>query len=83
VGVAAARRLGDEAVPEGWSLPEVALRWLIDTPGVTAVIPGARNPDQVTRNAAVGSRDPLGAQVGATIRAVYDEAIRPLVHDRW
>lgn len=83
IGVAAARRLASEAVPGGWSLPEVALRWLIDTPGVTAVIPGARNPDQAARNAAVGSRDPLGPEVAAAVRRVYDEAVRPLVHDRW
>ncbi len=83
VGVAAARRLAATAVPDGWTLPEVALRWLIDTPGVTAVIPGARNPDQATRNAAVGSRDPLGPEVAATVQAVYDETVRPLVHDRW
>ncbi|MDA8062618.1 MAG: aldo/keto reductase [Actinomycetota bacterium] len=82
-GVAAARRLAAEAVPDGWSLPEVALRWLLDTPGVTAVIPGARNPDQARRNAAVGSRPPLGPEVRATIRRIYDEQVRDLVEDRW
>jgi aryl-alcohol dehydrogenase-like predicted oxidoreductase len=83
VGVRAARRLAAEAVPEGWTLPEVALRWLIDTPGVTAAIPGARNPAQATRNAAVGSRTPLGAGVRAAVARVYDEEIRDLVQDRW
>ncbi len=82
-GVAAARRLAAEAVPDGWSLPEVALRWLLDTLGVTAVIPGARNPDQARRNAAVGSRPSLGPEVRATIRRVYDEQVRDLVEDRW
>ncbi len=83
IGVRAARRLGESAVPAGWSLPEVALRWLIDTPGVTAVIPGARNGDQARRNAAVAEHSPLAPEVGTTIRAVYDSDIRPLVHDRW
>lgn len=83
VGVRAARRLAREAVPAGWSLPEVALRWLIDTPGVTAVIPGARNEDQARRNAAVAGRPSLPPEIRATVRAVYDADIRSLVHDRW
>src|SRR5581483_4753767 len=49
VGVAAARELGPLAgdVP----LAQFALRWVIDQPGVSTVIPGARNPDQVRGNA--------------------------------
>ncbi len=37
------------ALPAGASLPQAALRWIIDQPGVTTVIPGARNPEQATR----------------------------------
>ena len=55
-GRPAARRLAKSAVPEGWTLPEVALRWCADAPGVSTVIPGARNPEQARANAAAGSR---------------------------
>jgi aryl-alcohol dehydrogenase-like predicted oxidoreductase len=83
VGVRAARRLGQEAVPAGWTLPQVALRWLVDTPGVTTVIPGARNPEQARSNAAVGQLSPLPAEVRTVVQRVYDEDLRPFVHDRW
>ncbi len=83
LGVAVARRLAKTAVPEGWSLPEVALRWCVDAPGVTTVIPGARRPEQAVANAAVGSRPPLPPEVAEAIRAAYDQEVRPLVHDKW
>ncbi|MGC8628247.1 MAG: aldo/keto reductase [Acidimicrobiales bacterium] len=83
LGVALARQLAREAVPDGWSLPEVALRWCIDAPGVTTVIPGARRPEQAVANAAVGLRPPLPEESVAAIKAVYDKELRHLVHDKW
>jgi aryl-alcohol dehydrogenase-like predicted oxidoreductase len=82
-GVVAARRLAATALPAGWSLAEVALRWCADAPGVSTVIPGARKPEQAVANAAAGGRPPLPPEVREAIRAVYDEEIRPLVHCRW
>jgi aryl-alcohol dehydrogenase-like predicted oxidoreductase len=83
VGVQAARRLAKSAVPEGWTLPEVALRWCADAPGVSTAIPGARNPEQARANAAAGSRPALPSGPAALVRATYDEEIRHYVHDRW
>jgi aryl-alcohol dehydrogenase-like predicted oxidoreductase len=64
-------------------LAELALRWVIDTPGVTTVIPGARNADQARRNAAVADSAPLSAEQRDAVAAVYDRHVRALVHDRW
>ncbi|MGJ7442776.1 aldo/keto reductase [Aquipuribacter sp. MA13-6] len=64
-------------------MAEFALRWVIDTPGVTAVIPGARNPDQARRNAAVAGSAPLTDAQRADVAAVYDRHVRDLVHARW
>jgi aryl-alcohol dehydrogenase-like predicted oxidoreductase len=83
VGIQAARRLAKSAVPEGWTLPEVALRWCADAPGVSTVIPGARNPEQARANAATGSRPRLPDETAAVVRATYDDEIRGYVHDRW
>ncbi len=82
VGLQAVRRLA-QVLPEGWSLPEVALRWCADAPGVTTVIPGARNPEQARANAAVGDRPALGADVVAEVEAVYRDLVAPHVHSRW
>jgi aryl-alcohol dehydrogenase-like predicted oxidoreductase len=56
---------------------------VIDQPQVSVVIPGARNPEQARGNAAVADLAPLGDQVHAEIRAVYEELIAPHVQDRW
>ena len=42
----------------GWR-GRVALRWIIDQPGVSVVIPGARNPEQARSNAAAAQLPPL------------------------
>ncbi|XVV02220.1 aldo/keto reductase [Actinosynnema sp. CA-248983] len=80
VGLEAVERLRP-LVPAGATLAQFALRWIIDQPGVTVVIPGARNPEQARANSAAADLAPLTVQ--DEVRAVYDELVRPLVHDRW
>jgi aryl-alcohol dehydrogenase-like predicted oxidoreductase len=82
VGLAAVRELTSLLDP-GVPLAEFALRWVIDQPGVSTVIPGARNPEQVRGNAASASLAPLREDQLAGVRDVYDRLLRPLVHDRW
>jgi len=82
VGLEAVERLRP-LVPEGVTLAQFALRWIVDQPGVTVVIPGARNADQAAANSAAADVAPLSAETQAEVRAVYDELVRPLVHDRW
>jgi aryl-alcohol dehydrogenase-like predicted oxidoreductase len=64
-------------------MAQFALRWIVDLPQVTVVIPGARNAEQARGNAAAADLAPLGEQVHAAVREVYDELVRPHVHDRW
>jgi aryl-alcohol dehydrogenase-like predicted oxidoreductase len=69
--------------PASGDAAQVALRWVIQQPGVTTVIPGARNPEQARQNAAAAGLPPLtDAELGA-IEALYDQRIRVLVHGRW
>lgn len=82
VGLEAVERLRP-LVPPTATMAEFALRWIIDQPQVTVVIPGARNPQQAAGNAAAAGLPPLGDDVHAQIRAVYDDLIRPHVHQRW
>jgi aryl-alcohol dehydrogenase-like predicted oxidoreductase len=72
-----------QALPEGWTLPQAALRWIVDQPGVTTVIPGARNPAQARANAAVAGLGPVGAGFGDAVRSVYDRDLRERIHARW
>lgn len=82
VGLTAVRRLLP-LVPDGATMAQFALRWVLDQPGVTVVIPGARNPGQARGNVAAADLAPLSAETLAGVNAVYDELIRPQVHDRW
>ena len=82
VGLEAVQELKRLLAP-GQSLPQFALRWIIDQPGVSTVIPGARNPEQARANAAAAAADPLTTDQLDGVREVYDRLLAPVVHDRW
>jgi aryl-alcohol dehydrogenase-like predicted oxidoreductase len=82
VGVAAAREVAALA-PAGATTAAFALRWVVDQPGVSVVIPGARNAAQARGNAAAADLAPLGAAALDGVRGIYDARVRPHVHDRW
>ena len=70
-------------VPEGVAMAQFALRWIVDQPGVTTVIPGARSPEQARGNLAAADLAPLSDEQLAAVEAVYDAHVREYVHDRW
>jgi aryl-alcohol dehydrogenase-like predicted oxidoreductase len=69
--------------PEGATPAQTALRWIIQQPGVTSVIPGARNPEQARANAAAAALAPLPQSTLDAVRELYDRSIREQVHGRW
>jgi aryl-alcohol dehydrogenase-like predicted oxidoreductase len=82
VAIAAARDL-EPLLPRGWSHADLALRWVIDQPGVTTVIPGARSPEQARRNAAVAELPPLDPATLQGLAELYERHAAPHVHHRW
>ncbi|MGH2860541.1 MAG: aldo/keto reductase [Solirubrobacteraceae bacterium] len=82
VGLEAVQEL-KALVDPGVTLAQFALRWVIDQLGVSTVIPGARNPEQVRANAAVAALPPLRDEQLQGIADVYDRRLRAHVHDRW
>jgi len=84
-GLAAVREL-EAALPEGVSLPAATLAWIAALPGVTTVIPGARNVRQAEANAAAGQLLEDGTDLTAfdtAVREVYDRLLRADIHPRW
>ena len=81
-GVAAAREFAAMA-PEGVAPAQFALRWIVDQPGVSVVIPGASRPDQATANAAAADVAPLTDEELAATEALYNSRIKEFVHDKW
>src|SRR5690606_5993612 len=75
-GLEAVRRLRP-LVPDGVTMAQFALRWILDQPQVTVVIPGARSAAQARANVAAADLPPLSPTAHAEIDAIYDELIRP------
>ena len=79
-GVEAAQEFSALAAAAGLEPAQAALAWVAQLPGVSVVIPGARNPQQAMANAAAGGR-PLGPEFTAAVRELYDRRFRAAVHE--
>ena len=62
-------------VPEGFTMAEFALRWILDHEAVSVVIPGARNPAQVASNLAAAEHPPLSPELHAKLAQFYRENV--------
>ncbi|RKE22886.1 aldo/keto reductase [Streptomyces sp. TLI_171] len=69
--------------PPGASSAQTALRWIVQQPGVTTVIPGARNPEQARANAEAMALPPLPQSTLKAVQDLYDRRLRAEVHSRW
>jgi aryl-alcohol dehydrogenase-like predicted oxidoreductase len=81
-GLGAAEEL-KELVPDGHTLAQFALRWILMHPAVSCAIPGGKNPSQVEDNVAAAGMTPLSDETMQRAREVYDEYVREEVHHRW
>jgi aryl-alcohol dehydrogenase-like predicted oxidoreductase len=70
-------------VPEGTSLAQFALRWILMFDAVSCAIPGGKRPSQVGDNAAAASLPALDQATMNKVSAIYDQYIRPQVHQLW
>ena len=69
----------EEILPDNISMAQAALRWILDHPEVTTVIPGASKESQVRSNVAASGLDVLSPSIHKELRRLYEEAIRPNV----
>lgn len=58
-------------VPPGMDMARMALRWCLDSPEVSVVIPGAKRPDQARENARASDTPPLSRELHEKLRAFY------------
>jgi aryl-alcohol dehydrogenase-like predicted oxidoreductase len=70
-------------VPAGYTLAQFALRWILMFDAVTCVIPGSKRPDQLDDNVIASDMAALSSEAMEKCAAVYEEMIKPLVHQRW
>ena len=70
-------------VPGGLTLAQLALRWILDFPEISTVIPGVRTPEQAWANAKASGLRPLQESVNKAIADLYAARIAPRVHQLW
>ena len=70
-------------VPDGFTMAQLALRWILMEPAVSAVIPGARNAAQAAANVQASALPPLSQATMARLRELYTDSIAAHVHHRW
>jgi aryl-alcohol dehydrogenase-like predicted oxidoreductase len=62
-------------VPPGMDMARMALRWCLDFPAVSVVIPGAKRPEQARENARASDSPPLPRDLHDRLRAFYDDRV--------
>ncbi len=61
--------------PEGMSMAQMALRWILDFDAVSVVIPGASRVQQVSDNAAISELPPLSKELHGKLSSFYREEV--------
>ncbi|NIW43420.1 MAG: aldo/keto reductase, partial [Gammaproteobacteria bacterium] len=70
-------------VPEGWTMAQFALRWILMHEAVTCTIPGAKNPSQASDNAAAADLPSIPTETMIQVRDIYERLIKDQVHHLW
>ena len=82
VGLQAVEKLRP-LVPPGWTMAQMALRWILMFSAITCAIPGAKRPAQVEENVEAADLPELSEATLARVRMLYDQYARPQVHHYW
>lgn len=77
-GIAATEKVA-ALVPAGLTMAQVALRWILDHPAVSVVIPGASRPEQVRANVDAAAVAPLPASLHAALKDVYATGVQDFI----
>ena len=70
-------------IPEGMSMVQFALRWILMFPAVSCAIPGAKNSAQAEENVKAADLAPLPKETMDKVSELYERLIRPQVHHYW
>jgi aryl-alcohol dehydrogenase-like predicted oxidoreductase len=60
-----------------------AIRWILDHPQVTTVIPGASRPEQVHSNMLASDLPPIDPLVHEQLKKLYDREIKPIIRGHY
>jgi len=69
--------------PNTENLAPIALQWILSFPEVSCIIPGASKVEHLLSNIEAGGRTPLSQQQIDGMNKIYEEQIKPSVHQLW
>lgn len=64
-----------ELLPQSMSMPQLALRWILDHEAVSVIIPGASSPEQARGNAAISDLTPLPEELHQALSDLYENSV--------
>ncbi len=70
-------------IPNGMTMPQFALRWILKFDAVTCAIPGAKSAAQAEENVRTADFPALSGETMSKIKDLYNERVRELVHHYW
>jgi aryl-alcohol dehydrogenase-like predicted oxidoreductase len=70
-------------MPDGATMAQLALRWILMFDAVSCAIPGAKRPGQAEDNVRAADLPPLTDAQMTKVEEMYDQYIREQVHHRW
>lgn len=71
-----------EFIPPQTSMAQFALRWILDHPEVSVVIPGASKSSQVESNASASNLAPLDNSIHEKLKSFYNEKVDQFIRGR-
>jgi len=72
-----------QIMPQGLTMTQFALKWILMHDAVSCAIPGGKTPAQVEDNCGAASVPRLSRGVMRQVKEIYDRHIRDDVHHRW
>ncbi len=73
----------EEIKPQGMTLSDLALRWILMFDAVSTVIPGAKNIAQAVSNTKASEFPALSKELMNIVKNIYIKHIKEQVHQRW
>lgn len=70
-------------IPEGMTMAQFALRWILSFDAVSCAIPGSKRPSQAADNVEASALPVLNSEQLKRIEEIYEEYIKTDVHQRW
>ena len=80
-GLAAVEEL-KKIIPNGFSLTDLALKWILSHPEVTVVIPGAKNKIQAELNVKASELSDISS-IKESIKEIYSKYFKKDIHSNW